>query len=733
MKKLLKILSVIICAILIILFGFTIYCIIITKDVKLDKSKLVNTTECITYYYSNGEKIIDENCNREVISIENVPKDVKNAFIAIEDKRFYKHNGIDVRALLRATFNNIKSFSLKEGASTISQQLIKNTHLSSEKTIKRKIIEIKLARELEKNYTKDEILEIYLNTIYFGDGCYGIASASKHYFNKEVNELNVNESAILAGTIKSPTSYSPKNIENCFKRKNIVLKEMLNQDYITHNQYDNYKCLSCDFNFNNKDEKSLLEQLKNETIKILNNKPYYSKSLKVYTTIDKNLQDLLEQYPYDNNKNTSIILDNKNNVLAYYSNCCAQKRQAGSTLKPIICYAPAIELDLVSPLTKIEDEKTSFNGYSPSNYNDKYYGNISVEKALMQSSNVVAVKLLNTIGVNKSLEFITKTDFPLDKSDNSLAIALGSTKYGASLREITSLYNIFQNDGYFNQSTFIKQINDDNSTIYKKEDKQKKIFNSSTTSIINDILNKTTKSGTAKKFSSLNFDLYSKTGTVGNKKGNTDAYSISYNADYIIGVWEGNNDGEYLDTNIVGGGKPTTTAYNIWKEIYNEKTPPKRIPLSDDVVELEIDKLSYEQENKIILADSIAPKNQKIKGLFKKSNVPNLKSNRFSSPKVENAKISVNQNGICIQLCVKEYYGIIVYRDDFKRKIKLFDFISSPTEILDKDYIENTEYQYSIVPYFISGKEIYYGKEYHLDKIKTPSKRIDGDWWLDIE
>ena len=351
----------------------------------------------------------------------------------------------------------------------------------------------------------------------------------------------------------------------------------------------------------------------------------------------------------------------------------------------------------------------------------------------MQSSNVVAVKLLNTLGVNKSLEYITKTDFPLDESDNSLALALGSTKHGATLREIASLYNIFQNNGYFNKSTFIKEIKDENSIIYKKEDKLKKIFNSSTTSIINDMLNKTTKSGTAKKFSSLNFDLYSKTGTVGNKKGNTDAYSISYNSDYVIGVWEGNNDGEYLDTNIVGGGKPTSTAYNLWKEIYNEKIPPKSIPLSDDVVELEIDKLSYEQENKILLAETIAPKSQKIKGLFKKNNTPNLKSNRFSLPKIDNAKISVNQNGIFIQLCVKEYYGIVVYKDDFKRKIKVFDYQISPTEILDKDYIENTEYQYSIVPYFINGKEIYYGKEYYLDKIKTPSKKFDDDWWLDNE
>ncbi|MBQ7340113.1 MAG: transglycosylase domain-containing protein [Clostridia bacterium] len=699
----------------------------------MDKNKLINTQECITYYYSNGEKMLEENCNREVVFIENVPNDVKNAFIAIEDKRFFSHNGIDVRALFRATFNNIKSFSLKEGASTISQQLIKNTHLSSEKTLKRKVAEIKLARQLEKNFAKEEILEMYLNTIYFGDGCYGIANASKHYFNKDVSELNLNEGAILAGVIKSPATYSPHNKENCYNRKNIVLSEMLKQDYITHNQYKEHKQNTCDLIIAKNEENSYLNQVKNETIKILNNKPYYSKNIKVYTTIDAKFQKILNQYPYDDNKNSIIILDSSNNVLAYYSNCNEQKRQAGSTLKPILCYAPAIELDLVSPLTKIDDIKTSFNDYTPSNYGDKYYGSISIEQALKQSSNVVAVKLLNMIGVENSLEFIKKTDFPIDESDNSLALALGSTKKGATIKEIASLYNIFQNNGYYNKPTFIKNIDDGNFTIYKNSNKKTKILSSSTTSIMNDILNKTATNGTAKKLSSLNFDLYSKTGTVGNKNGNTDAYSISYNKDYTIGVWQGNVDGHYLENNITGGGKPTSTAYNLWNEIYKNKIAPKKIPMSDDVIELEIDKISYEQENKILLADNIAPKNLTIKGLFKKSNVPNQKSSRFSSPEIENAKISVNQSGIYIQLCVKEYYGIIVYKDDFNKKIKLFDYQKSPTEVFDENYIENTEYQYSIVPYFSNGNEIIYGKEYFLDKIKTPSNKLDGDWWLDNE
>ena len=230
MKKTIKIFLIVIFSIFLIVSAFLLFFHITLIDVKFDKNRLINLNHTVTCYDSNGEIFSVESNGVSVSDNEEIPEHTKQAFISIEDKRFYKHNGIDFKGLLRATFNNIKSFSLKEGASTISQQLIKNTHLSNEKTLKRKFSEIKLTRELEKQYDKNKILETYLNTIYFGDGCYGITTASKHYFNKSPSELNINESAVLAGIIKAPSNYSPvNNYEKCFERKNLVLKEMLAQ------------------------------------------------------------------------------------------------------------------------------------------------------------------------------------------------------------------------------------------------------------------------------------------------------------------------------------------------------------------------------------------------------------------------------------------------------------------------------------------------------------------------
>lgn len=186
----------------------------------------------------HGNEISAFSGDTAVSEDEEIPSFVKNAFIAVEDRRFYKHNGIDKKALMRAMWNNIKSFSLKEGASTISQQLIKNTHLTNEKTLKRKLIEFKLTRQLEKNYSKDEILEMYLNTIYFGKNSYGITSAAKNYFNVNVSDLSLSQAAVLAGLIKAPTAYSPaNNMEKCRTRRDTVLKLMKEQGYISETEF----------------------------------------------------------------------------------------------------------------------------------------------------------------------------------------------------------------------------------------------------------------------------------------------------------------------------------------------------------------------------------------------------------------------------------------------------------------------------------------------------------------
>ncbi|MBR5388242.1 MAG: transglycosylase domain-containing protein, partial [Clostridia bacterium] len=237
-KILFKTLLVISGALLILSLTFFVYYLMVTKDYHLDESKLVNLESSAEIYDAQGNFMTESAGGLNITDLKDVPQHTVNAFIAIEDKRFYKHNGIDTRGVIRAIFNNVKSFSFKEGASTISQQLIKNTHLSSDKTLNRKLAEMKLARELEKRYSKDEIIEKYLNTIYFGNGCYGISSAAEKYFGVAVSELSLNQSAILAGMIKAPSTYSPlTNPQKCFERKNVVLKEMYDQNLISKAEY----------------------------------------------------------------------------------------------------------------------------------------------------------------------------------------------------------------------------------------------------------------------------------------------------------------------------------------------------------------------------------------------------------------------------------------------------------------------------------------------------------------
>ena len=209
-KKSIKITLIVLGVILFIALAISVYYSVITYGVNLDKNKLVDMNSSIEFLDCEGNVIEEWSDDKFVTDAGDIPDYTLNAFVAIEDKRFYSHHGIDVKGLLRAAINNLKSFSFKEGASTISQQLIKNTHLSGEKTLKRKLLEIKLARQLEKNYTKKEILEMYVNTIYFGDGCYGITKAANNYFGVSPQELTLNQSAALAGIVKAPAVYSPK-------------------------------------------------------------------------------------------------------------------------------------------------------------------------------------------------------------------------------------------------------------------------------------------------------------------------------------------------------------------------------------------------------------------------------------------------------------------------------------------------------------------------------------------
>ena len=370
MKRAAIIISAIFGAVGVLVLAAFIYYFGVTAGVRLDATRLSEDKAQVCVYDKDGEKI-DLPALKQTASFSALPDYLPNAFVAVEDKRFYSHRGFDYRRIVKAAMKNITSFSFREGASTLSQQLIKNTHLSGEKTIKRKLKEMKLTRILEKNYSKNEILSLYLNSIYFGHSAFGVEEAAAYYFGKSAEVLDAAESAMLAALVKSPNNYSPfRAPEKCLKRRNFVLSLMRDQGFLDDSSYQAAikKSLPEAPSETNECGKSYLSRVFEEVSEIY---PYEKAlgNLKIYTYFDRNLQTRLENVKA-NSDFSSIVLDNRTHgVKACYSTIGSNiKRLPASLMKPLAVYAPALEENVVTPATPVLDEKTDFGGYSPNNY-----------------------------------------------------------------------------------------------------------------------------------------------------------------------------------------------------------------------------------------------------------------------------------------------------------------------------------------------------------------------------
>lgn len=740
-KRAVKVTLIILAIIIAAALAFAAYYLVITAGVNLDKSKLVNLNTSVEIYDNNGELLEELSDGKSVTDAGEIPSYTLNAFVSIEDKRFYSHGGTDFKGFLRAVFNNIKSFSFKEGASTISQQLIKNTHLSGEKTLKRKLSELKLAGQLEKSYSKKEILEMYVNTIYFGDGCYGITKAANNYFGISPSELSINQSAALAGMIKAPAVYSPRvSPENCNARKNLVLKEMLAQNYITETEYSenvNKDIITVEPNA----EKSspYLKLVKDELKEFLEKNAYSKTKFKIYTYYDKKLQKSLDETVGEFDTGTdkkALILDKNNKIQAFYSTCKDIPRELGSTIKPVAVYAPAIDMGIIDVCTPINDEKINFDGYAPSNYKGQYHGYVSAKFALAKSLNSCAVKILNDCGTENCINYLKKTDIPITENDNSLCLALGATEKGATLSQISGAYGAFINKGIYLTPTTIEKIcTKDGKTVFSDKPTSKKIYAEETAFLINYMLKDTVKEGTAKTLSALNIPLSAKTGTVGTEKGNSDAYSVSYNGDHVISCWLGNKDGTLMSNSISGGTLPTTICFNIWQNLIGNGYNPCDTFKCDKVIKIPIDKISYEDNHKVEYADENFPERYVINEYFKKDRIPKTVSERFSLPKIESGKISVKSYQIDIKLCLPSYCSYKLYRECDGLKIQIYDSAldTDKTEFTDNLIMPDKKYRYSAIPYVRGKQGIKFGQEYFFEEIKTPpAKSIDDDLWKDF-
>ena len=734
MSKGLKILFIILltlCAS--VISAFAAY-FVMTAGATLDADKLVNVHRTVVFLDKNGDTIEETSDKSSFTKIDDIPLHVQNAFIAIEDKRFYSHGGVDFKALCRAGVKNVFSLSLKEGASTIDQQLIKNTHLTSDKTLKRKLTEIKLAKELDKKYTKREILEKYLNTIYFGNGCYGITDASEYFFGKKPVDLTVSEGAVLAGTVKAPSNYSPKNNpEKCLKRRNLVLSEMEKQGYIDKNLYTAAITAPLpEIKTQKKPGNAFLSYAKSELSSLIESDVYGKSKTTVNTSYNESFQKILENVFEENDSDcniTAIILNKRGEAEAYYSTSDIQeKRQLGSVIKPVAVYAPAIELGTIYSCSKILDEKTVFSGYSPANYKNKYYGNVSAKFALSKSLNIPAVKILSLTGVKNSLEFLKKTDVEITDADENLSVALGATVNGAKIDSIAAVYASFINGGIYTPAHSITGVIKANKNLYN-ERKAVRLFSPDTSYVITDMLSETVNTGTAKRLKTESVSLSAKTGTVGTEKGNSDAYCISFSPEYVLSVRYSAKSGFLLPNSVTGGTEPASTSKEIWSQIYPNGTD-SGFTKPESVRELNIDEISYESDGVVEIADEFAPERYKHKELFTEKNYPKNASSRFTHPSANINEFSVNNNKICIRLCLAQYYGLKIYRRDGDSESIIYEANSFvPKEITVDVPCEKKEYEYYALPFFKNGEIVNNGEKIFLGKIKSSEGIASDDWW----
>ena len=518
--------------------------------------------------------------NRLPVPINEVPKELQDAFVATEDSRFYSHHGIDPIGILRAIWVNVVHSGVAEGGSTITQQLARNAFLSQDRTLKRKISEALLALKIEQHYTKDEILEMYMNQIYFGQGAYGVQSASHVYFGKDASELTLAQAALIAGLPQSPNYYSPFNdLEASKKRQAVVLGQMVKYGYITQEQADEAR--QADLGLVAKQEqtheKSNASYFINYVIAQVSEKygddAIYKDGLKIYTTLDMDAQNAavaamqnLPNYYTDSNglhqPQGAIVAMNPHNgyIMAMvggrgddaFNRATQAERQPGSAMKPFV-YLAAIQSGK-TPGSIVDDSPVTFGSWSPKNYENDFVGNITYRYALQHSRNVAAVKIADEVGMTKVIKLAKEMGIStLTDQDNNLSTALGGLTHGVTPLEMVQAYGVLANGGIKVQPTAILKIVDRNGQVVEEHSiQEKRVVDEKDAAIITNMLESVINGGTGGN-AAIGRPAAGKTGTTDDSK---DAWFVGYTPDLVAAVWIGDDYGSETLRGMTGGDTP---------------------------------------------------------------------------------------------------------------------------------------------------------------------------------
>ncbi len=533
------------------------------------------------------------------VKLDDIPEHVQEAFIAIEDRRFYHHTGVDLRSIARAVYRDIVARDKKEGASTITQQLAKNLFLTNDKSWWRKIKEAMIALYLEREYTKDQLLEMYLNVIYFGQGQYGVEAAANRFFHKSVDELTLEEGALLAGIIKAPNGYSPiEHPEKALERRNLVLESMEQEGYITNEEKEKAKEKELVLNESvrkmNEAHHTIVDLVIQEAEEVydLSLEELKEKRYRIVTSLDKTIQEIVyDQFQYDgyfpgnkkeNVEGAFVMIDQATgqivaaqggrNYIRGNLNRVVEKRQPGSTFKPLAVFAPALESGKFSAYSMLPDELREWDGHEVRNYDNRYEGTVSLYDALTYSKNSTSYWLLNEIGIPYAKEFLQKMNIEIE--DDGLSIALGGLKEGVSPLELVQGYRAFVHGGEVVTPYAILEIyNNENKLIATPEVEREKVFSEQVAWEMTEMLKAVVTRGTAQA-GHYPYELAGKTGTTQHtlvEGESRDAWFVGFTPDYVSALWIGYDvsDEEHYLTG--GSAYPTQLTKAIYSEIAQHK------------------------------------------------------------------------------------------------------------------------------------------------------------------
>lgn len=609
--------------------------------------------------------------DRTWVSISELQPSTVYAFISAEDARFFEHEGVDVIRIAGAVVADIKAGSYVQGASTISQQLIKLSHLTSEKTISRKAEEAALAYEMERQYSKEDILEMYLNYVYFGGGYYGIEAAAEGYFGVHASDLTLDQSAMLAGILKSPSGYAPHiNYAASINRRNNILRLMRDYGYITddekkqasarrptilHDKNEEYSGYYTDAV--TKSAAALMGITVDELIR-----GGYS----IYSAMDSDIQHYCEEmfkngelFPAEDSEAAIVVLEPSTGMVVAmvggrsytggisFNRATDIRRQPGSVIKPVIAYAPAFEYLNYTAADMILDEETTFADYTPSNYGNKYYGWVTVREAVTKSLNVPAVKTLSAVGVYRAKDFAKRCGIEFDDKDDSLALALGGFTYGVSSLQIAGAYSCFASGGIYNTPTLIKKITDRNGlTVYEYRQDSRRVMSEANAYILTSMLKSVVTEGTGHRLNTLDIPIAGKTGTVGLANGNRDAWMAGYTPEYTAVVWQGYDSDRLglLPSSATGGTYPALMLYELFNHIYPDGRSGD-FEKPESVKQYSIDAKTLKKQHKAVLANAMTPQSSRITEYFTEETAPEDVSGYWAVPGSAQNLLAVREEG----------------------------------------------------------------------------------------